>query len=154
LTAENAEIKARLDKQDNEKKASIFMAKVERALARKIVPQTLKDQIASFAADWAGAKDGEATLDKYVEALKPALKDKPTVGFEPSAGADVTDPVIAKFAKEGADLSEVATFGAQYDDLARAMPSYKETVGKEAYIKNEIMQAAAKRGGRLETTRR
>ena len=154
LTAKQAELESKIAAQENEKVAARFMAKVDAVLGRKIIPTALKEQIASFAADWAPLKDGEAKLDKYVETLKPALKDKPTVGFEPTASADVTDPVIAKFAKDGADLSEVATFGAQYDALVQRIPSYKEVVGKEAFIKNEIIQAAAQRKGQLETTRR
>lgn len=162
LTAKQAELEAKIAAQEHEKLAAKFMAKVEASLGRKIIPSALREQIASFAADWAPLKDGEAKLDKYIETLKPALKDKPTASFEASATADVTDPVIAKFAKDGADLSDVAKFGAQWDAFDAsyhemcmdAMKTKDVKAAKEAFIKNELMVVAAKRDGKLEPTRR
>lgn len=147
LTAENAEIKARLDKQESDRKAAEFVAKATAKLAAKIIPDALKEQIASFAADWAAQKDGETKLDKYLAALEPSLKNKPAgAGSESVAtmkAADMNDPMVAKFAKEGVDLAEVAKFGAQYDELKRSKQGRFIEFDKEHFIRNRMLAAVA-----------
>lgn len=147
LAAANEDLKARLDKQDHEKIAAKFVVKAEQGLSTKIITPGLREQIAGFAAEWAPAKDGEAKFDKYVEALKPSLKDKPSLGTVTGATVDMTDPVVAKFAQQGPDaMEEAGKFAAQWKGLKSTLGD-RFGEGEEDFVKREIALAKAKREG-------
>ena len=156
LVNDNAMFKAKFDAMENEKKADGLMAKADKELARKIVTPEGRAHVAKFAAQNAAQKDGEAEFLKYVADLKPMLKDKPSVaGFDAaSGGSDVSDPVVAKFAKDGADLAEVATFSSKWDEIKKLSGDHFRT-SREEFIRNEIALASAERKGVFaESTRR
>lgn len=146
---EIADLKARLDKQDGEKAAASFVARAEKALSAKIVTPAIKEQIAMFASEWAPAKDGEARFDKFIDALKPSLKDKPTseTGSMTTTAVDLANPVLAKIAKDGPDrLEEAGKFSAQWGELKRMLGDRFATT-EEDFVKQEMGLAKAKRDG-------
>lgn len=145
---EIAELKGRLDKQDCEKRAQAMVARAEKAYEGKIITPAHREQIAQFAADWSALKDGEERFTKYVEALKPSLKDKPTtsaVGAMTAGGSiDASNPVVAKFANQGPDAMEAAgRFSAQWRELKRVSGD-RFSCPEEDFVKNEMIQLAAR----------
>lgn len=148
---EIADLRGRLDKQDQEKIAAAFVTKAEKSLSTKILAPAIKEQIATFAEEWAAAKDGEARFDKFVEALKPSLKDKPVTSVMGSmmdgAGVDLSNPVLAKIAKDGPDqLEEAGKFSTQWHELKRRFGD-RITSKEEAFVKTEMGLAKARRDG-------
>lgn len=154
-----AELNAKFDAQESEKKAKTLVDKAESALSRKVVTSALRDQIAKFASDAVSKKDGEAWFDKFVESLKPSLRDKPPLTpAEFSAGSEVsiesTDPVLSKFASEGVDgLEQVSKFANQYRAIKAKMGD-SFTCSEDSYIKNELSIWKASRNGQAFDHRR
>lgn len=145
LKNEVAELKAESASSKNDKAAAKLAAKAGEILADRIVSDEAKADIAKFAAEAAsgvGGKD-EKWFTGYVERLKPLFKAKPTGGSATSAmkAADVSDPVIAKFAKEGADLAQVAQFGAEYDDMKKSKQGRYIDFDKEHHIRTRLLTA-------------
>ena len=150
----NAELKARLDAVDNEKKAKVLVEKADAALSRKVVTLALKDQIGKFASDAVSKKDGEAWFDKFVESLKPSLRDKPpssVAEFSAASGqaTDPTDPIFSKFQGEAPDaLERIAKFSVDYRRLKQDTGD-RMTCPEEDYIKNELALWKSQRNGEI-----
>lgn len=146
-----AEMSAALAAQESEKKAKGLVEKADAALSKKVVTTALHAQIATFASDAAVRKDGEAWFDKFVESLKPSLRDKPpsTVAEFQAVGApsvDSADPVFSKFT--GEDPTKIAKFSSDYRRLKKHVGDNMKCT-EEAYIKNELVQLKAKLDGEL-----
>ncbi len=151
-----AEIKAKFAAQERGTKVAALVAKADAALSRKIIDKGVRDSIiAKFASDAVDMKDGDTWFDKTIEALKPSLKDKPTALGDTATfeGGEVSDPVVAKFVKDGADASEVARFGARYDALKKLPSGRFFSFDKEAYIKSEMGLAKARANGAFSENR-
>lgn len=155
MANDNAELKGKFAALENEKKAQALMAKAEEALVSKIVTPALREQLANFATEWAPSKDADERFGKYLEALKPSLKEKPVgVGTFARSGvegtnvaADVKDPVIAKFYQEFPDrLDEIGKLSAQHRELKRMFGARIQS-NEEDFIRTEMGIARAKRDG-------
>ena len=144
-----AEIQAKLSAQDNERRAIALVAKADAALVRRILTPALKEQIASFAADAVLKKDGEAWFDKFVESLKPSLREKPTApAVFTGTPVDVSDPDVAKFSKDGTDaMDEAAKFAAEFEQISASPMGRFISYNKEQYIANQMGLAKANRNG-------
>ena len=151
MASDITEMKVKFAKQEAEDKAKALVAKADHALLRKIVPGSLREQIVQFSGRAVAEKDGETWFEKFIESLKPSLRDKPTalgaLSDIAAPAASSSDPVVAKFAKEDPDyMDEIGKFCDQWEQL-KASLGERMNCPKEDFVKNELSLMKAKRAG-------
>lgn len=156
LVNQNAELAKRLDDRDNRERAQALLSIADQSLSGKVITAPLREQIGSFAADWATEKNGEEKMKKYIEVLKPSLRDKPPTNLAEFHGVgnetvkiSADDAVLAKFAAEGPEyLDQIAKFSAQYRQL-KATLGDRISYTEETFIKNELARFKGIRSGEI-----
>ena len=142
LQNDTAELKAKLSAQENDKQAKKLVEKAATSLSKKVVTADLNNQIAAFATEAVTKKDGEAWFDKFIESLKPSLREKPpstVADFHQSTHADVTDPEVAKLCQANPEhMDDVAKFSSQWREI-KAKLGDRYYCSREDFVKNELM---------------
>tara|TARA_R100001530_G_scaffold17083_1_gene14850 strand:+ start:359 stop:1900 length:1542 start_codon:yes stop_codon:yes gene_type:complete len=158
LENDNAELKNWRKDQENEKIAASLMKEAEASLTGKIVTDELREQIASFAAEKAGQEGASEWFNKYLEALKPSLREIPSANFSDFAASGVsveaTDGTLAKYQGDPEKAEKATQFALEYRTLKKQSANFGANWGsteeerEEKYIEQQLALSNETKEGR------
>jgi len=158
LENDNADLKNWRKDQENEKIATSLVKEAEVSLMGKVMTDELREQIATFAAEKAGQKGASEWFKKYLDALKPSLREVPSANFSDFAASGVsveaTDSSLAKYQGDPEKAQKATQYALEFRTMKSKFANFGDSWGstdeerEEKYITQQLALSNETKEGR------